>query len=97
MSADNSGDYQPEHKTIQNGGKTTATTKGKVQNLSETSNSKTDDAETRNYTHKAHIYGNIGVTTSSQMVSEVLRQRFEYNLYGTAARLFANELLIGIY
>lgn len=97
VSADNSGSYQPEHKTIQNGGKTTATTKGKTQNLSETSNSKTDDAETRNFTHKAHIFGNIGVTTSSQMVSEVLRQRFEYNLYGTAARLFANELLIGIY
>lgn len=97
ISADNSGTYQPEHKTTYDGGKTTANTKGKTQDLAETSNSKTDDAETRNFSHKAHLYGNIGVTTSTAMVSEVVRQRMEMNLYVTAARLFANELLIGIY
>lgn len=97
ISADNSGSYQPEHKTTYDGGKTTANTKGKTQDLAETSNSKTDDAETRNLSHKAHLYGNIGVTTSASMVSEVVRQRMEMNLYATAARLFANELLIGIY
>lgn len=97
ISADNSGSYQPEHKTTYDGGKTTATTSGKTQDLAETSNSKTDDAETRNFSHKAHLYGNIGVTTSAAMVSEVVRQRMEMNLYGTAAKLFANELLIGIY
>lgn len=97
ISADNSGSYQPEHKTIIDGGKTTAKTSGKTQDLAETSNSKTDDAETRNFSHKAHLYGNIGVTTSAAMVSEVVRQRMEMNLYATAARLFANELLIGIY
>lgn len=47
--------------------------------------------------HSGHIQGNIGVTTSAQMVSEVVRQRFEMNLYGVATKLFANELLIGIY
>ena len=96
-SAYNSSSYQPESKTIVDGGKETATTKGKTQDLAETSNSKTDDAETRNFSHKAHLYGNIGVTTSAQMVTEVVQQRFKYNLYGTAAKLFANELLIGIY
>ncbi len=89
-SAYNSSTYQPENKT-------TADTKGKTQDLAETSNSKTDDAETRNFSHKAHLYGNIGVTTSAAMVSEVVQQRFKYNLYGTAAKLFANDLLIGIY
>lgn len=96
-SAYNSSSYQPESKTIVDGGKETATTKGKTQDLAETSNSKTDDAETRNFSHKAHLFGNIGVTTSASMVSEIIRQRFQYNLYGTAARIFANELLIGIY
>lgn len=96
-SAYNSSSYQPESKTIVDGGKETATTKGKTQDLAETSNSKTEDAETRNFSHNAHLYGNIGVTTSAAMVSEVVQQRFKYNLYGTAARLFANELLIGIY
>lgn len=97
ISADNSSGYQPEHKTIVDGGKTTASTSGKTQDLAETSNSQTDDAETRNFNHKAHLYGNIGVTTSASMVSEVVRQRMEMNLYSTAARLFANDLLIGIY
>ena len=97
ISADNSGDYQPEHKTIQNGGKSTATTSGTTQNLAETSNNTTDDEEGRTFNHSAHLFGNIGVTTSAAMVTEVLQQRFKYNLYGTAAKLFANELLIGIY
>lgn len=107
VSADNSSSYSPDWKETQNGGKTTETASGKTQDLSETStsrttdaetsNSNTEDAETKNFTHKAHLYGNIGVTTSAQMVTEVVQQRFQYNLYGTAARLFANELLIGIY
>ena len=70
---------------------------GTTQDLSETSNSKTEDAETRNLHHTAHLYGNIGVTTSAQMVTEVVEQRMKYNLYETACRLFANDLLIGVY
>lgn len=105
VSADNSSTYQPESKDIVNAGKSTTSNdgtikrhiEGKTQDLSETSNSTTNDAETRNFSHKAHLFGNIGVTTSASMVSEIVRQRFQYNLYGTAARLFANELLIGIY
>ena len=90
ISADNSGSYQPQDKN-------TSDTKGKTQDLAETSNSKTSDAETRNFSHKAHLYGNIGVTTSVQMWTEEARARMQYNLYDAAARLFANELLIGIY
>ena len=97
ISADNSGDYQPEHKTIVNGGKDTTTTTGKTQNLDENSNSKTNDEEERELKHKAHLYGNIGVTTSVQMWTEETRARMQYNLYDAAARLFANDLLIGIY
>lgn len=104
-SAYNSSSYEPEWKEIRNDGKSTVANdgtikhdiSGKTQDLSETSNSKTDDAETRNFSHKAHLFGNIGVTTSAQMVTEIAQQRFKYNLYGTAAKLFANELLIGIY
>lgn len=53
--------------------------------------------ETENATHDAHLYGNIGVTTSAQMVREVVRDRLEVNLYGTAVQIFANEMLIQIY
>lgn len=54
-------------------------------------------SETENSKHKGHLWGNIGVTTSAQMVTEVVEQRLKINLYGTAARIFANELLIQIY
>lgn len=113
ISADNSSSYSPDWKETRNEGKTTVSNdgtitdlhtgtikhdiSGKTQDLAETSNSNTEDEEKKNFTHKAHLYGNIGVTTSAQMVTEVVQQRFKYNLYGTAARLFANELLIGIY
>lgn len=97
ISADNSNTYQPEHKTIQNGGKTTATTSGTTQDLEEASNSKTEDEEDRTFEHDAHLYGNIGVTTSSAMITETVDMRRNYNLYEAAGRLFANELLIGIY
>lgn len=97
VSADNSSEYQPDYKDIENGGKTTVTTDGATQDLSETSNSKTNDQTSRNYSHDGHMWGNIGVTTSAQMVSEIVRQRFQYNLYDIATKLFASELLIGIY
>ncbi len=112
-SAYNSSSYEPEWKEIRNDGKTTVSNDGTItdlhtgtikhdisgttQDLTESANSTTDDKEDRELKHTAHLYGNVGVTTSAQMVTEVLQQRFKYNLYGTAAKLFANELLIGIY
>lgn len=55
------------------------------------------NAEVNNSDHKGHLWGNIGVTTSSQMIIESVEMRMKYNLYNAACRLFANELLIGIY
>ena len=97
ISADNSDNYQPERKNIQNAGKTTTTIAGTSQNLDEKSNNKVNDSEDRTLNHTAHIFGNVGVTTSASMVTEVIEQRMKYNLYEAGARLFANELLIGIY
>lgn len=93
ISADNSSEYQPEDKNITNFGKNSSLNKGTIQ--------KDIDGTTKNlsekFKHKAHMYGNIGVTTSASMVTEVVEQRLQYNLYGIATRLFASELLIGIY
>lgn len=105
VSADNSSDYQPDYKDIANAGQTTTSNDGTIkrhiegatQDLQESSNSKTEDQTTDNSNHNGHLYGNIGVTTSAAMVSEVVRQRFKMSLYGTACKMFANELLLGIY
>lgn len=60
-------------------------------------NSKTVGTSADKSKHAGHMWGNIGVTTSAQMVTEVVEQRFKISLYETAARMFANELLIGIW
>ena len=56
-----------------------------------------DGSEFEKSTHKAHLWGNIGVTTSAAMVAEETSLRMKNNLYEIAARIFANELLINIY
>lgn len=113
ISADNSSSYAPEWHEKSNDGKTkqenesstsvngannsTTRLNGTTQNVSESDNRTTNDTESRNNTHTAHIYGNIGVTTSTKMIDEILEQRVTKNLYDITTRLFANELLIPIY
>lgn len=53
-------------------------------------------SETNSNTHKAHIYGNIGVTQSADM----LRNFYDiatWNLYDHMSDVFASELLIPVY
>lgn len=105
ISADNSSDYNPDSKDINNAGVTESANSGTItnvnsgtaQNLTESANETTTDTRARELGHTAHIYGNIGVTTSAQMVTEVVEQRLKYNLYDLAINLFASELLINVY
>lgn len=51
---------------------------------------------TRSFGHTAHLYGNIGVTTSQEMLkAELDVQRF--NIYEAIADLFIDEFCIPIY
>lgn len=95
VSADNSSSYQPDYLDTTNAG--TTNTSGKTQDLSETSQSETTDQTTRNFSHDAHLYGNIGVTTSQQMIEAEAKLRITHNIADIIGRLFANELLINIY
>lgn len=105
ISADNSSDYSPESKDISNFGQNTTSNDGTIkrhiegatQDLAESSNSKTEDSTINNSSHSGHLWGNIGVTTAASMVSEVVRQRFNMTLYGITTKMFANELLLGIW
>lgn len=82
---------------------TNTTTSGDTSsNIAKTVDSSEDSATTsdnmaESSKHTGHLWGNIGVTTSASMVTEVVKQRFELSLYGTACKMFANELLLGIY
>lgn len=97
VSADNSSTYQPESEDISNAGKSTVSNDGTITDAHTGTITDAEKGTRTNIDHKGHLYGNIGVTTSASMVSEIVRQRFIYNLYATACKLFANDLLIGIY
>ena len=62
-----------------------------------TNTNNVEDSETETNSHRAHLFGNIGVTTSAAMVNEVVLQRMNKNLYEIATGLFAKELLIGLW
>lgn len=88
-------------KTTGSGTDTSKTVQFGVDN-SKTVDSSADNSKTVGTTadkskHSGHMWGNVGVTTSAQMVTEVVEQRFKISLYGTATRMFANELLLGIW
>ena len=61
-------------------------------NLSSTSSGSTD----RTVKHEAHLYGNIGVTTASQLQIEA-RAAERWSLYENIACLFISEFCIPVY
>lgn len=51
----------------------------------------------RQIKHDAHLYGNIGLTTSQQMASDEVHLRLDYNIYELITDLFLSEFVIYIY
>lgn len=82
VSAYNSSTYQPSGKTINDGGTS-----------SEGGGSSSSEGKS---THVGHLYGNIGVTTSQQMLqSELDIARF--SVYDSIAHMFMSEFTIPVY
>lgn len=80
--------------------KTDTSNAGTVSGTSQTSadTSTTDSGESRDkLTHSGHMYGNIGVTTSQNMITAEMNMRLVYNWYDTFAQMFTRELCVGIY
>ena len=106
-SAYDSSGYQPKDQTITNGSGTTADvsqTDNNTKSGYETDNSKngiSQNDRNRNMgevmKHDAHLYGNIGVTTSVQMLKEYVGFYKDFNLYEQIAGLFADDFVIGIF
>ena len=47
--------------------------------------------------HTGHVYGNIGVTTSSKMLEEFMKTRLNWNLYEVISDLYVKEFCIMVY
>lgn len=85
-------------------GTTEATTYGKANNGTDNRTIKTDtnttfdksDVGSEKVIHQAHLYGNIGVTTTQQMIVAE-RQVVLFNIYDTIVNMFCDDMLLGIW
>ncbi len=101
VSADNAGTYYPHEKDTSPAVTDTSTFNNRADS---SSNSETEtttysgrsDAESSGGTHTGRIHGNIGVTTSQQMIQSE-RDLVRYNFYYEAAEMYAAKLLVMIY
>ena len=91
-SAFDSSVYTPE-EYIENGGSVKDNT---LTNSQSTGDSQTDTGRNELMQHNAHLYGNIGVTTSAQMLKEFLEVE-RWNIYEQIADLFIDEFCIMVY
>ena len=71
-------------------------TDSEIENIAQNSNNSNIESDTHNAVHTGHLYGNIGVTTSSALLLESL-DAASWNFYSHIADLYAEELLIMVY
>lgn len=100
-SAFDSTGYQPKEQTINNGNGTTNDLTQSESESQTATNATMQSDKNRNMgevmRHDAHLYGNIGVTTSVQMLKEYVGFYKDFNLYEQIAGLFADDFVIGIF
>ena len=101
ISAENVSTYQPDNKR-EDSGTLDSTVTGRVSKgntrTENRSDSRTENgSNSRNLNHTAHLYGNIGVTTSQQMLLEEIKLRKDLSIYDVAAELFYREFCLYVY
>lgn len=102
VSAFDSSEYQPSDHTTTSDTQSTSENTTSSNNRGTTENTKTSNnlthsgEEHEGNTHKGRIHGNVGVTTSQQMLESELKLA-EWNLYEHITDLFLSEFVIPIY
>lgn len=87
VSAYNESQYQPSNKSLYGNERTNERTN------EETSNEDT----TRQNLKSGRTYGNIGVTTSQQMINEEIETRTKHNIYHIISELFYKEFCLYVF
>lgn len=95
VSAMNSNDYQPRSKDI-NSQRVDSFTNETTTSDSSSASGSFDESTDDDFTRDSHIHGNIGVTTSQQMIESEIELR-KFNIYDYIADLYANEFLYRIW
>lgn len=95
VSAYNSDVYQPDSSTDSTTSQTSRSNSASDQG--ETNTDSKSETENRDFKHTGHLYGNIGVTKSQDMIKDEINLRSNYNIYDIMCELFKRECLIMIY
>lgn len=97
VSAENASTYQPEAKEIRDleSESTQTTTTSATRNSTETEKTQNteDETTTETYTHSEHAEGNIGVTTTQQMIKEE-REIVDFSVYDVIVRDFVEQFCL---
>ena len=96
VSAYDSSGYQPHDKSVLDDDGKTVIDQDTTDNTMESGNASSNNTYARNQNHIAHVWGNIGVTTSSAMLKEFLSIR-EWNCYEHIADIYCREMLITVF
>lgn len=94
ISADNSNTYEPGYKDVSSRQDTQASESSNRVDV--TGDRAVDETTGETYSHKLRAYGNIGVTTTQEML-ESQRTLVRYNVYNEIADSFKEEFCLYIY
>lgn len=94
ISADNSDNYEPGYKDVSSRQDTQASESSNRVDV--TGDRAVDETTGETYSHKLRAYGNIGVTTTQEML-EAQRKVVRYNIYNEIADSFKEEFCLYIY
>lgn len=94
LSADNSDSYEPGYKDVSSRQDTQDSESSNRVDV--TGDRAVDETTGETYSHKLRAYGNIGVTTTQEML-EAQRKLVRYNVYNEIADSFKEEFCLYIY
>lgn len=94
ISADNSDSYEPGYKDVSSRQDTQSSESSN--HVDVTGDRAVDETTGETYSHKLRAYGNVGVTTTQEML-EAQRTLVRYNVYNEIADSFKEEFCLYIY
>lgn len=94
ISADNADSYEPGYKDVSSRQDTQSSESSN--HVDVTGDRSVDETTGETYSHKLRAYGNIGVTTTQEML-EAQRTLVRYNVYNEIADSFKEEFCLYIY
>lgn len=101
VSAFDSAEYQPRDEDVTDATRKESGTDN-IESHDETSNNTATDFQeqtvnNRNENHVNHMEGNIGITTTQQMMQEEIALMKSFNLYDTVASMFEDDMMVLVY